>query len=138
VNRTARKERHYFEMFSRNFPLPSGVVEYGDKPDVVLRGDRAIGIEITNFFLEPGDSFKSEQRQRLKRNAVVSEAQGIFQKQTAKRVEFTFGFNKDRPIKNAKHWQTELWLWQRSLFRERQARFRRQHSGRFLSCLTCI
>jgi len=47
-------EQYYFEMFRRDYPLPEGVVEYGDKPDVILRGARTIGIEIRNFFLENG------------------------------------------------------------------------------------
>jgi hypothetical protein len=54
VNKAARKERNYFEMFRRDFPLPKGKIEYGDRPDVILRGDRTIGIEITNFYLKPG------------------------------------------------------------------------------------
>ena len=43
-------EQYYFEMFSRDYPLPIGTIEYGDKPDVILTGVRKIGIEITNFF----------------------------------------------------------------------------------------
>ncbi len=47
-------EEYYFEMFRRDYALPDGAVEYGDKPDVILRGARTVGIEITNFFLEEG------------------------------------------------------------------------------------
>jgi hypothetical protein len=31
-------EEYYFEMFRRDYSLPDGTVEYGDKPDVILRG----------------------------------------------------------------------------------------------------
>ena len=42
-------EQYYFEMFQRDYSIPDGDVEYGDKPDVVVHGARTIGIEITNF-----------------------------------------------------------------------------------------
>src|SRR5258707_15733927 len=87
-------------MFRRDFQLPSGVGCYGDKPDVVICGARKIGIEITNFFLEPGHSASSEQRQRPRRTEAITAAQKFFQKQTGKNIEFTFGFDKARPIKN--------------------------------------
>jgi hypothetical protein len=40
-------EKYYFEMFRRDYPLPIGSIDYGDKPDVILNGERKIGIEIT-------------------------------------------------------------------------------------------
>ena len=102
MNETARRERRYFEMFRQDFPLPNGEIEYGDKPDVILRGDRVIGIEITNFYLEPGDSSASEQQQRKMRDAVVSAAQRLFQEQSGNNdVAFSFGFDKNHPIENA-------------------------------------
>jgi hypothetical protein len=42
----------------------------GDKPDVTLTGERTIGIEVTRFYLQPGSSPESKQRQRPLRNAV--------------------------------------------------------------------
>jgi len=39
-------EQYYFEMFRKNYPLPAGRVEYGDKPDVIIHGDATIGIEM--------------------------------------------------------------------------------------------
>jgi len=55
-------ERHYFELFRTKYALPDGFVEYGDKPDVILRGSRTIGIEITNFFVQSGEVSGSEQK----------------------------------------------------------------------------
>ena len=67
-------EQYYFEMFRRDYPLPEGAVEYGDKPDVIVRGARTIGIEIRNFFLEDGSLPDGEQIQRKAREAVISKA----------------------------------------------------------------
>ena len=35
-------ERHYFERFRKAYPLPTGQLGYGDKPDVTLTGERTI------------------------------------------------------------------------------------------------
>src|SRR5262249_35565248 len=102
VNKTARKERYYFEMFSRDFPLPNGKIEYSDRPDVILRGERTIGIEITKFYLKPGHLSASEQRQRIKRDEVVSTAQRLHREQSGTDVGFSFGFDKNHPIGNEK------------------------------------
>jgi hypothetical protein len=93
-------EKYYFEMFRRDYPLPVGIICYGDMPDVILKGERKIGIEIRRFFLEEGKSPASEQCQREKREKVVSEAQCIYQMGDGKRVELTFGFNKANPIQD--------------------------------------
>ena len=58
-----RIERHYFEKFRKIYPLPDGYIAYGDKPDVIVRGSRKLGIEITNFYVLSGNLLKSEQRQ---------------------------------------------------------------------------
>jgi hypothetical protein len=93
-------EEYYFEMFRRDYSLPEGIVEYGDKPDVILRGVRTIGIEITNFFLEDGSLPESEQVQRKAREAVVAEAQNIYQTLGAGKFELTFGFDRGVPIRD--------------------------------------
>jgi len=54
-------ERDYFEMFRKSHPLPSGVVTYADKPDVIVNGTQKLGIEITNFYMVKGESRYSEQ-----------------------------------------------------------------------------
>jgi hypothetical protein len=95
-------EKYYFEMFRRDYPLPIGSIDYGDKPDVILNGERKIGIEITNFFLEKGNFPESEQIQREAREKIVSEAQRIYQEGNGKNIELTFGFNKARAIGDQK------------------------------------
>ena len=93
-------EQYYFEMFRRDYPLPEGAVEYGDKPDVILRGARTIGIEIWNFFLEGGSLPDSEQIQRKAREAVISRTQHLYQAQAGKKFELTFAFYRSVPIRD--------------------------------------
>jgi len=91
-------ERYYFEKFRRDYPLP-GEPDYGDKPDVILKGKK-IGIEITNFYLDKGDLPESEQRQSKLRELVVSKAQQIYLANGGKRIELSFTFDKERPIRD--------------------------------------
>jgi hypothetical protein len=95
---TRDKERHCFEKFRKDYRLPDGIVEYGDKPDVILRGERTIGIEITNFFLEEGTLPTSEQVQRRARDEVLFKAQRIYEMKNGRKIKLGFGFNKAVPI----------------------------------------
>lgn len=95
-------EKYYFERFSKDYQLTMVNINYGDKPDVVIIGDRKIGIEITNFFLEDGRLPESEQIQRKTREDVVNKAQQIYQARNKRKIEFSFGFNKDQPIRDKK------------------------------------
>lgn len=85
-------EHHYFERFRQAYELPGGVVRYADKPDVLLKGDRTIGIEITNFYLEPGSDEGSEQRQRPRRYEVASEAHRLYRAGGGRGIELTIEF----------------------------------------------
>ncbi len=93
-------ERNAFEKFRRAYPLPPGVITYGDKPDVILNGVRKIGIEITNFYVE-GSSSASEQVQRKRRIAAVSKAQRLYEEATGYTLQLTFSFDKDHPIQDS-------------------------------------
>jgi len=95
-------ERHYFEMFRKDYPLPPGTVTYGDSPDIIIEGPRRIGIEMTNFFLEDGSLPESEQAQRKSRERIVSEAQQVYQSRNGRKIEITFGFDKANPIRDQK------------------------------------
>lgn len=95
-----RVERYYFEMFRRDFALPEGKIVYGDKPDIIVHGERRIGIEITNFFLVDGELSESEQVQGKARQKVVSEAQQIYLASGGRRIELSFGFEKTHSIRN--------------------------------------
>jgi hypothetical protein len=90
-------ERHYFELFRRIYPLPDGQVQHGDKPDVIIDGERRLGIEVTNFFLERGELPESEQNQRNIREDVLKKAHRKYKDENGK-YEISFSFNKEQPI----------------------------------------
>ena len=75
-------------------------MEYGDKPDVIVRGARTIGIEIRNFFLEDASLPDGEQIQRKAREAVVSKAHHLYQAQAGNKFELTFAFDRSVPIRD--------------------------------------
>jgi hypothetical protein len=93
-------EKHYFERFRKDHPLPSGNVIYSDSPDVIIDGERKIGIEITNFYHNSGALKESEQIQSKLREKVVSQAQNLYEKKNNKKFEISFEFDKSCPIKN--------------------------------------
>lgn len=95
-------EKHYFEMFSKDYQLPSGKISYKDKPDVIIRGEKKIGIEMTQFYLEDGKLQESEQRQKALRQKIISSAQSTYQVRNKEKIELTLGFDKANPIENTK------------------------------------
>lgn len=101
VKSNQKIERHYFELFRRIYPLPNGQVHYGDKPDVIINGQRRVGIEVTNFFLERGEFLESEQKQRRIREDVLKKAQRRYM-DGGGRYEISFSFNKEQPIQRGK------------------------------------
>ncbi len=94
-------ERHYFELFRKVYILPNGQVTYGDKPDVIIIGERKIGIEVTNFFLERGELGDSEQNQRRIRTNILRKAHQKYKEKGGK-YEISFSFNKAQPIQDSK------------------------------------
>ena len=95
-------EKYYFEKFCKDYPLPLGTITYDDSPDVIIKGERQIGIEITNFYLEKGSHPESEQVQSKLREKAVSEAQRIYICENGKKIEITFGFDEAKPIQDKK------------------------------------
>jgi hypothetical protein len=95
-------ERHYFEQFRQVYPVPDGCVEYGDKPDVLIKGEKNTGIEITRFYVEPGTALGSEQRQAPLRDAILSQAQELHLAATGKNIVLSVQFNTDVPITPAR------------------------------------
>lgn len=95
-------ERHYFEKFSAAYKLPGGAAEYADRPDVLLRGKRTIGIEMTRFYLQPGGSPDSEQKQKPRREAVVSNAHTLHRDTGGRNFELTITFDPGKPITSAR------------------------------------
>lgn len=101
-------ERKYFEQFRTCFPLPRGEVEYIDKPDVVLKGDRRVGIEIARVHLTDGKDPASEQVQMKRRKSVLKLAQQQFLDAGGRRIELTFSFDPTHPIADAKQMARKL------------------------------
>lgn len=94
----AEIEKHYFEQFANNYTLPNGKIEYGDKPDVRILGEKTIGIEITNLYRQPGTCEESEQRQRPLREGLVSDAQRFYREAGGQNKELIVCFNLEHPI----------------------------------------
>lgn len=94
-------ERRYFERFRNAYALPPGEISYADKPDILVKRARTIGIEIANFYLEPGHDEGSEQRQRPRRHEVVSEAHRLYRAASGRGIELTIEFNTAMPITSA-------------------------------------
>lgn len=93
-------EKYYFEQFRRDFSLPMGSVEYGDKPDVILRGEKIIGIEITNLYRADGRNVESEQIQAKGREELIRKAQEIYLNKGERNIELNVSFNLALPIYN--------------------------------------
>ncbi len=93
-------EQFYFDQFRVHFPLPAGEIEYGDKPDVVIHGERTLGIEIASLYLTDGANPDSEQVQRKRREAAVRDAQKRHSLAGGKKIELTVSFDPASPITN--------------------------------------
>ena len=102
ASRTNREiERHYFEQFRGVYPLPTGEVSYFDRPDVLIRGDRKVGIEVTNFYLRDGSDPTSEQRQRDLRRCLLEKAHQLYRAESSRGIELTVTFNPGVPLTRA-------------------------------------
>ena len=42
-------EKYYFELFTKDFILPNGELEYGDKPDVIIRSTKKLVLRLQIF-----------------------------------------------------------------------------------------
>lgn len=101
-------EHWYFELFSRSYQLPKGVVSYGDKPDVIIEGERKIGMEVTTFYPQSGEHRESEQRQIKLREDILDKAQQRYLEKGGKYLWLVFDFNKEHPIQNKEKFITRI------------------------------
>ena len=92
------KESYYFERFREHYKLPTGRIEYRDKPDVILHGAKKIGIEITNFYLEDGGCTDSEQRQSEVRDKLFRRPNEFTSRMAGKESSSHFRLTKHRPL----------------------------------------
>lgn len=106
------REIYYFEQFRRHFPLPDGVVEYCDKPDLILRDPNSkairLGIEQTALYHKDGDSVTSEQKQSGLRLEVLELAEKEFKKHDDKDLRLSVCFNCENPIISTKNVAKDL------------------------------
>ena len=99
--RQSALERFFFEKFSKMYPnLPAGDIAYGDKPDVVIHGDKVYGVEIANVYLRNGSDEGSEQIQAKRRAQVIAQAQEHYRSSGNPRLEFWVDFDPGIPIRS--------------------------------------
>jgi|SRR6266853_263523 len=91
-------EQYYFEQFRRDYPLPEGDVDFTDKPDVIVRADCTLGVEITNLYIVAGSDPASEQVQRRRREKVLERAHTAFLAEGGKKFELSVDFDPLKPI----------------------------------------
>ncbi|QBR04223.1 hypothetical protein [Paraburkholderia pallida] len=91
-------EQYYFDLFRSHYALPAGRIEYADKPDVILHGERRLGIEIANLYLADGSDPASEQVQRRRREQVLERAQSLHLASGGRRIELSAAFDPGVPI----------------------------------------
>lgn len=91
-------EQYYFEQFRRDYPLPEGDVYFTDKPDVIVRADCTLGVEITNLYIVSGSDPASEQVQRRRRKKVLERAHAAYLAEGGGKFELSVGFDPLQPI----------------------------------------
>lgn len=92
------EEWQTFQSFLNDFSVPSGTIERSDKPDVLIHGDKMLGIELTSLYLVDGQDASSEQRQTKPRDRAVTRAQEIHTSAGGRPIELAIGFNPRIPI----------------------------------------
>lgn len=91
-------ERQYFERFCGHYPLPSGDIVYGDRPDVIINGSSTLGIEIACVYKTDGRNPESEQQQSKDREHVVRQAENEYLSTGGRPVQLNIGFDVRYPI----------------------------------------
>lgn len=92
------EEWQAFLSFQADYSLPNGAIEPSDKPDVLIHGDRKLGIELTTLYIRDGQDAASEQRQTIPRERVVARAQELHVEAGGCPIELAIGFNPAFPI----------------------------------------
>ena len=107
ANKQAR-ERNYFEKFAADYVVPEGLIEYSDKPDVLVHGKQLLGVEITHLHKTDGGDVSSEQRQNLRRTHVVELAEKIYLSNGGRNLELYVDFDPTYPIMDIEKTAKEL------------------------------
>ncbi|MFM0157754.1 hypothetical protein [Paraburkholderia sediminicola] len=96
--RQQQEELRLFQSFRNDYALPAGTIEHADKPDVLIHGDRTLGIELTTLYIVDGQDAASEQRQTKPREHVVARAQELHVEAGGRPIELAIGFDPRFPI----------------------------------------
>lgn len=96
-------ERRFFTEFQNAYQLPEGSISFGDKPDVTLTGEKKIGIEITNFYVNSGKtsggkkSYCEQSHRELRKQVILASQEKYFESPGAKNISLTISFATDLP-----------------------------------------
>ncbi len=98
---TEEIEKIYIDRFQKVFPdFPNGILEFGDKPDLVVKGEKTIGIEITQFYKQDGSKIESEQKQIKFRRQIIEETKAKYLGAGGKKIDLHISFEKKNAIRN--------------------------------------
>ncbi|WP_223873306.1 hypothetical protein [Burkholderia pseudomallei] len=97
-----KKEREWrlFQSFRDDYPELTGIAEASECPDILVRNDRLVGVEMTELHLVDGNLPKSERQQKSRRERVVCRAQELHMGTGGRPIELTVGFDPTWPLKN--------------------------------------
>lgn len=88
-------EKYQFNLFRLHYDIPCGEVEFSDRPDVIIRGEKNIGVEIARLHKVRGKGYKSEKAQIFLRTKVIEEAERIYKEKGGRSVEFWIDFEPE-------------------------------------------
>ncbi|MBI1218285.1 MAG: hypothetical protein GC186_07025 [Rhodobacteraceae bacterium] len=93
------KEREILRAFLTAESIIGVEIEDGERPDFVLRGERVIGVEVTEFYLRDGKEEESEQRQRAMRHEAIGQAHRLYLSKGPSTAVLTVSFVPSEPLR---------------------------------------
>ncbi|WP_226383451.1 hypothetical protein [Burkholderia mayonis] len=98
-----KKEREWrlFQSFRNDYPELIGDAEPSECPDILVRNDRLIGVEMTELHIVAGEELASERRQKIPRERVVTRAQKLHDNAGGRPIELSITFDTAHPLKNS-------------------------------------
>jgi hypothetical protein len=93
---SSAREEDDMRAFADVYPL-DGVPIQGDKPDYIIRGDRCVGVELSELYQVDGKD--SAQHQIKVRKGLLTKAQELYRRSTEKQAAYAIGFNDSVPLR---------------------------------------
>ena len=103
-------ERYYFELFQSHYEVPDGDLVFTDKPDVIVRGTRTIGIEVaTSIF--PAAQIRRANKCSVRVGSHAWTRSALHRASGGRHIEFSVGFNPKYQIQSLSQlcWRWPLW-----------------------------